>query len=673
MIHATTLSMIPVAIVAPAVIAQPDVTVTPSSRTAYQPITLDLDTGETLSETGSTNPFLQRRLIVTFTAPSGDRFEVPGFFAGDGTGPTATSHTGSIFRIRFTPDEPGTWTYEVSYRSGNSVAVNLSPTAGTAQPSRGDGLTGSFTVNPPNPGAPGFLGKGRLLWTGEHYLRFQNGEAWVKGGTNSPENWLGYTGFDNTSDGGSGPLTPDGLHAFPTHEDDWNPGDPDWNRTDPPGTNNGRAIIGALNYLESVGVNGIYFLPMNIGGDARDTWPYIGDIDPLGSPSNENKRFDISKLAQWDIVFQHAQRKGICLQIVLNEAETANKIELDNAELENERKLYYRELVARFGYHNAIVWNICEEYNLNLNLTAEGVLDFADYLAAIDPYEHPTTVHSAGNPFDPTSGPWQYFVGQPLIDLTSLQRQGSVDGWGEAIAAYRAESAALGQPLAVMVDEPGSPTRDVANYDEFRKRVIWDVLLSGGGGEWFISQNDHALEDFRNFDKIYRETTIARRFIEDNLPFTEMDPVNSLVSGETSTFDGAEVFVKPGSVYAIYYPSASNTGNLDLTGHNRAFRLRWFNPRTGLFQGSERTVQGGGILDMPAPPTSASNDWVALLTASQGCLADVNGNGDIESGDYFAWIDAFNNNDPIADQNQDGIVDPSDYFAWVDNYNIGCP
>ena len=52
----------------------------------------------------------------------------------------------------------------------------------------------------------------------------------------------------------------------------------------------------------------------------------------------------------------------------LNEAEEANKRELDGGELGVERKLYYRELIARFAHHPALQWNLCEEFNIGLDL-----------------------------------------------------------------------------------------------------------------------------------------------------------------------------------------------------------------------------------------------------------------------------------------------------------------
>ena len=635
------------------------VTVSPSTGIAYQPITIDLDTDIIFSESGTPNPFLDRRLNITLTSPSNDTFVVPGYFAGDGSGPTTTSNSGEIFRVRFTPTEAGAWSWLVNFRAGTELAVDLDPLAGTPGP--GDGLSGTFTVNPPDATAPGFFAKGRLRYVGGHYLQFLNGDYYVKGGVDSPENWLGYVGFDNTFDGGAGPNTATGLHEFPTHAADWNPGDPDWNRTDPPGTNDGRAIIGALNYLHSTGVNSIYFLPMNIGGDGKDSWPYIGPINPNGSTSNDNTRFDNSKLAQWDIFFNHAQSLGILLHFVLNEAEAPNKQELDNAELGVERKLFYREMIARFGYHNAIQFNISEEYNLNLNLGVPKVLDFAAHISAVDPYDIPVTVHNAGAGENASNGPWSPFYDEADIDLTSIQDARQTTNWGDIVEDYRTESTAAGRPLPVMVDEPGSPTRDFDNdFDEFRKRVIWPILMSGGGGEWFINNRDQALEDFREFDKIWTETGHVVRFFEENLPFNDMLPSDGLISGASNCFEGVDVFALTGQVYAVYYGCADNTGMLDLTGAAGELELRWFNPRNGNFEGGVTTLVGGGMVALGAAPNTASEDWAALIT-----VVDCNENGIADAMDIADMTSADCNANLVPDECEpdadgDGAIDDCD-------------
>ncbi|MEM9066000.1 MAG: GC-type dockerin domain-anchored protein [Planctomycetota bacterium] len=621
-------------------------TVSPAAPIAAQPVTIDFTGTEIFDELDTMpSPFLDRRLQVIFTAPSGAMFDVPGYFFGNGldvaAAPPTLTGTGSAWRVRFTPTEPGMWTWQASFTGGGDVAIDRTA---IGIPLDFDGASGSFDVDPIDPSAPGFFAKGKLLHNDTHYLTFTNGDRYIKGGVDSPENWLGYSGFDNTFDGGGADVnTPDDLHAFPTHIMDWNPGDPDWDSPDTPQPNDGRGIIGAINYLASTGVNSIYFLPMNIGGDAQDTWPY-GDpaIDGGGNINNNNFAFDITKLAQWEIVFNHAQAKGLLLHFVLNEAEAPNKQELDDATLGPERRLFYREMIARFGYLPAIQWNISEEYNLNLNLGAATVLEFAAELKAVDPYSTPVAVHNAGSA-QPT-GALEPFIGQADIDLPSIQQARKTNGWGEVVENWRNATAAAGKPLPVMVDEPGSPTRDFGDdFDQFRKQVIWPILASGGGGEWFINNRDQSLEDFREFDKIWRETGHAVRFFESNVPFWLMAPADSLVSGasaaEAGSLDGVEVLARSGFEYVIYYPDASDTGTLDLTGVMGTATARWYNPRSGAFEAGSSPLSGGSNVSLPAAPSPASDDWTLLVLVDdpmqpeQFTLTVENGTGD---GDYTA-------------------------------------
>ncbi len=651
-------------------------TLDPAEPIAYQPIAIDFASGEVLSETSSDpSPFLDRRLQVMFTAPDGRAFDVPGFFAGDGTGATATSFEGDVWRVRFTPDEPGEWSWSASFRGGEDVAVELD--AGAGSPLAFDGASGVFTVDAPDADAPGFFAKGRLDYVGEHYLQFRDGSYYIKGGADSPENWRGYIGFDNTFNGGRGPGTPSGLHEFAPHVMDWNPGDPDWDRTDPPMASAGRGVIGALNYLEGQGINSIYFLPMNTGGDAQDTWPYVGPINPNGAGGNDNVQFDISKLAQWDIVFNHAQAKGIKLHVVLNEAEQPNKRELDGGALGLERRLFYREMVARVGYQNALTWNISEEYNLGGPVfSVDAVKEFAAYLSAVDPYEHPLTVHNAGNPFNPASGPWAPFIGEHDFDMTSLQRARQVDGWDTAVADYRAFTADQGRPLGVHIDEPGSITRDVGrNFDEVRRRMMWDILLSGGGVEWFINDRDQSLEDFREFEQVWRETTVARRFIEDHLPFWIMSPNSDLVSGEDGQWGGAVVFAPTDGAgpIGVYLPDANPSGSIDLSSYgSRSAQLRWFDPRLGEFVGDARTEASSSSVPLGEPPSMSNEDWALLITPTP-CAADLDGDGELTLFDFIEFQNLFDGGDLDADFDGDGVLTLFDFLEFQNAFDAGCP
>ncbi|MEM1304887.1 MAG: putative collagen-binding domain-containing protein, partial [Planctomycetota bacterium] len=529
----------------------------------------------------------------------------------------------------------------------------------------------------------------------------------------------GYKGFDNTQTKG----TANGngrrglLHEYTGHVGDYNPGDPAWDTPDFDFGNtlaeggDARNIIGYLNYLSSIGVNSQYFLANNIGGDGQDSHPFANISTPTelnGQADNDNLHYDISKLTQWETVFRHAQQKDIHLHFVLNEAETPNKEELDDATLGVERKLYYRELVARFGHHNSLQWNLSEEYDLgngfgnNRSTQAGRINEFADWLADIDPYESPTTVHQANNNnFTnanqiPTNSSWEFFVGDEDFDLTSLQRASQEEGWSDVVEAFRTATDNSGRKLSIHVDEPESITRiDVGANDDtvpgtdalveqfntVRKTMTWDILLSGGGGvEWFINNADQDVEDQRIYEKVYVETAIAREFLEENTRFWEMTPNDDLLSGEDSDYGGGEVFAIEGEQYAIYLPDGSNDDNdggaptLDLTAFTGdEFTLRWFNPQTGEFDPTVVMLAGGTEASLGSTPSGFQNtaDWAALVLLVDG---DANGDSFVSAADYAVFRDtagAAVRPGDLGDADGSSLVDQADYDVFVRQFGPG--
>lgn len=565
--------------------------------TIHHPLTLDFPGPYATENDTSPNPFLTYRLQVTFTAPSGNTYNVPGFFAGDGNG----LGLGNIWRVRFTPDEVGEWQYLVSFRFGDNLAINLDPTAGT--PLSFDGTEDTFTVTPRDPTAPGFLKYGRLEYVGEHYLKFRDGPYFIKSGTNSPENLLGYQEFDETFDQGGLPSGIDFTHLFAPHIDDWNPDDPTWL------DGKGQGLIGALNYLSAQGVNAVYLLPMNLGGDGQETYPFVA---PENTPFNKT-HYDVSKLHQWNIALNHAQERGIQIQFVLSETEIGNETWLDNGALGTERKLYFRELVARFGYLLGVKWNLGEESDFSVaQLQAH-----ADYLRALDPYNHPIAVHTHLD----SSFFYSSLVGDDRFDITSFQYTPELAS--DFIETWRENSESAGRKWVLDMDENAVALTDI-NSDELRKRVLYDVYFSGGNLEWYMGYfpvppteigGDISLEDFATRQEMWQMMRIARNFVETHLPFWEMTPNDSLLTGEDSGFGGAEVFAKLGEVYAIYIPDASPAGSLNLLAASNTdkFVQLWFNPRTGTFEGSATYLYGGALISLGTPPSDPGEDWVVLV------------------------------------------------------------
>ncbi len=553
--------------------------------------------GPPTSEDADPNPFRDYRLDVTFThEPSGLSFAVPGYFAADGRAAESGSEAGRIWRAHFVPDAVGVWSYRASFRSGPDVAVDDEPGAGT--PTGFDGAGGRFAVGPTDKTGRDLRGKGLLRYVGGHYLQFGGtGEFFLKGGADSPENFLAYYEFDNTVDhGGMGNDLPDGLHHYDPHLGDWRAGDPTWRG------GMGKRIIGALNYLAGEGMNSVYFLTMNVKGDGREVYPWT-DYDG-------RDRYDVSKLDQWEIVFEHMDRRGLMLHVVTQEEE--NDQLLNGGDLGPDRRLYYRELVARFSHHLALIWNLGEESS-NTQAQREA---FARYIRALDPYDHPIVMHTSPSDRD---AHYDSLLGFDAFEGPSLQINNS-NYVNENTRRWRKRSAAAGRPWVVMVDETGRPATGLPpdaidpNHDGFRHRVLWGNLMGGGAGvEWFFGlnfdHNDLDCEDWRSRANMWGHTRRALAFFQVHLPFNEMTPCNELLDNED-----AFCLAKPGEVYAIYLKVFEPT-NLDLGDSSERFVLRWYNPRGGgpLRDGPWLNTQGPGAVRIGIPPAEPERDWVVLL------------------------------------------------------------
>ncbi len=553
--------------------------------------------GPQTDESATVNPPRDYRLDVQFT--QGDkRYVVPGFYAADGNAAETSARSGNRWRIHFAPDAPGKWSYRASFRTGPNVAVADDVNAG--EPTAFDGATGTLNIEPTDKTGRDHRAKGRLRYVGLRYLQFANGEFFLKGGADSPENFLAYADFDgnpskpkNLGAGRSGEAAPAPWHRYEPHRGDWRDGDPTWRG------GKGKAIIGALNYLASTGMNSVYFLTMNVGGDGNDVWPWI---DP-----NTRDRFDCSKLDQWEIVFSHMDRLGIMLHVITQETE--NDQLLDGGELGIQRKLYYRELVARFGHHLAIVWNLGEE---NTNTDSQRAA-FSRFIHELDPYKHPIVVHTYPGKYDEVYSP---LLGNEHFHGPSLQVGDMKATHGETLKWVK-RSAAAGRPWFVCLDEIGpsdvgvKPDVDDPDHDDVRRYALWGNLMAGGSGcEWYFgykfAQNDLGCEDWRSRRRMWDQTRHALEFFRAHLPFVEMKPADEL----TSRADDY-CLAKPGEVYAIYLPGGSTALQLP----EGRYTVKWFNPRQGgpLRLGSVAELTGPGKPSIGNPPEEAARDWVVLV------------------------------------------------------------
>lgn len=497
---------------------------------------------------GTINPWLYMRITAVVTPPSPHApFQLAGYFMGDGSSGDPCDgfiDVGRFFGVRLSPENwPGTWSAVLHLESGigsDGRPINVSddafpsPTATQLY-----SLSTSINVVGPNPMAQGFRSKGFLRV--DHaspypYYSFSNAglpdseRYFLKTGVNSPENFLAYEGFWETDKVAGLGIRHDYAKQFDgvSHVIDAPAGGPtwptrSWRRNTPSdprtlvtfsdgascGANFGAAgttVIGAIQYLSDQGMNSIYMLPMNLGGDGKDVHPFavIPETEPTRNTPSDRQlamNYSVKRLQEWNTVFEFANRKGVLVQLVLHERERPNVEWLgfspelgaspSTAQLRSltwARRLYLKQMVAHFGHNLGVRWNLCEENawgdgSPNRQFNLPELRAMAEWIERWDGYaDHPITVHT--NPVSSSSANGLDLYNQILmgaggdwLDATSFQihageRGGSAavtndypssnysfgpDVYGNTVETMTGQFNTAGRNGVVDVDEQGSP------------------------------------------------------------------------------------------------------------------------------------------------------------------------------------------------------------------------
>jgi CubicO group peptidase (beta-lactamase class C family) len=469
---------------------------------------------------------------VVFSGPDGSRYRVPGFYDGDGK----QGENGNVWKVRFSADKAGAWTHTTE--SSHSAL---------------SGKTGRFVVTDVPNDAQGFWKWGRLEYTGTpqnqiRYLKFRDGPYWLKAGCDDPENFLGKSPhFDTLA-----------------------------------------KRKAAVDYLAGRGINSLYIMTHNIDGDDKDVWPWLGNsANEAKSNGAKDVRFDISKLEEWRELFEHMQTRGVVPYLILED---------DSAWKHYDHDRYDRELIARFGYLPAVVFNLGEEHNENYSLRDS--LARAKRFKTLDPYRHPLGIHNVNQPNDA-------YVDSPDLDLTAIQT-------GQPGRASKLEFALAHNQIAVAwIERCRSRGRRVlvANFDEGRpeldRRAWWSAYL--GGGVWEAHVPAPYDRPLASCETTWTELGGTRAFME-SVPFHEMQPRNDLVvKGQ------AFCLARPPAVYAFYVPRGGSV-SVHLAPDQR-YTCDWWNPangKDGQFTAAQQTAGGQQTLTPPG-----DGDWALRIRLSK--------------------------------------------------------
>jgi hypothetical protein len=245
----------------------------------------------------------------------------------------------------------------------------------------------------------------------------------------------------------------------------------------------------------------------------------------------------------------------------------------------------YREIVARFGYLPALLFNLGEEHNENYRLA--DALKLMRLLADLDPFRHPRGIHNVNRPSDA-------YIDAPTIHFTSIQTTGKDPLVHNRLTIDWIERC-KGRNTRILV----------VNYDEGRpeedRRAWWSAYMAGAVWEAHVkAPYDRPLT---TWDDLWTQLGGTRAFME-TLPFWRMEARNDLV-----TAGDAFCLAAPGLAYGLYLPSGGKV-TLDLVP-GVAYEATWWNPangRGGKFLPAGKVPGGRQTFAAPGP-----GDWALRI------------------------------------------------------------
>lgn len=596
------------------------------TQETWHKVTLTYTSSASYTETTGTNPFRDRRLIVTFTGPSSQTYEVHGYFAADGNAAETSANSGNKWKVHFVADEPGTWTYTTSFRSGTDIAAEYPINSATGSALDFNGESGSIIIAASTASVDSHKYKGQVRYVpGSRYLQHAGtGEAFLKIGMDSPETMLCYEDFDNTIAGRNDPTLTEKVKTWEPHQIDYDAAEASsytWQ------SGKGTEMLGMLKYIQRNGMNAISFIPITVTGDGDNVWPWAAtahaSVDTPTTDAANQMMYDCSKLDQWGRIFDYATDLNIFLHFKLQETENGSLL----GGLTAQRKIYYKEMIARYGHNLALNWNVGEE-NVNTDLEVQ---QFADYLDAIDPYGHNITIHTYPNQISRYAN-WD----GPTYDLTGASMQNPM-AWFENTASGEPanheriytivnQAIAAGKHWAVAMDEQVNATTGAAadadytaylgrgtiadNIDEIMTHVFWGTFMAGGYGSeiyygYQTGTTDLTAEDHRSRDEKW---PLGDR----TLDFFRQTNLKNFTQDSTIVTGGAWALKYPGEEYIVYL---QNGGTQSITTTSGPYNLYWYDPRNGgnFLQTATKTLSGGSSQSLGAPPNNTTQAWVAYL------------------------------------------------------------
>jgi len=513
------------------------------------------------------NPFADVKVDAIFTDPDGGAHAMPAFYDGDDT-----------WRVRFRPDQPGTWTYRIASWPVHEGLTQEGSLKGTPHAARG-----ALKATP------------KQGWG----FAYESGE---------PVFLLGDTVYNLFGMAHCGGNVASYLER--------------------------RASQGFNVFRVRLPVSPFHPPDAYSAWQNRRTWPWGGS-----EQSPRFDRFNLDYFRTVDEVVQLAEALGVGFEMIMEAWGFEFPFNSRNVFVPEWEELWLRYLVARYDAYNSVYfWTLQNEYEFYPNgdwrhnpVADRWAMRIARWVKQLAPHGHVISVHNGPNrpPFAVR------FAADPgAVDAVMFQEWGSrgrEDGWlaagiedeildsfaewpGSAVfAEYGYErNAALPITFPPFEHCDGNHTRRGAWRGAFCAMGVINGFENSWGPVMDLEGDQEGVRYLQNVGKFFSQV----------VPFEQLERAHELVlPGAHGQGRRPLALASQGrDLLAVYYP-AGGVAALDLPAERDYAGQWWYDPRTGeLSDAANSRVPDDDRLAYGAPPGRDEEgrplDWVLVLLAS---------------------------------------------------------
>lgn len=490
------------------------------------------------------NKFDGVTLETTFTSPSGNKYDFWGFYDGAG------GNTGNVWKLRFMPDEVGTWSYTWSFSDRSKFG---SGTFDCISSGGGPGVVQPYTEN---------------------------------------SHWWAYNKNPLSTFGGTDPVFIKSYFISPSGENQ----DLDW------------VAPNMYDRLLDAGYNHIQCRDLLKLNDIKEEWWYQDSDAPdsigkyLYSTSGDPTTMNLDVWHELERHMNYLNQHDMLVQMFVG-FDGKNRGQRWRDMSDSEQNWFVKYVVARLSpFANIAGYNYAWETDGNDD---DGDLELARLLQTHDLWNHGRTYHDRfydnGNNHDFGA----YTFG-------AVENHGPGDKHAPLSHNNAAKNKATGKPVYVM--EGNGLWRSFWDATEENViDNIWAVTTGGGSFTWNDADGgneggDKASDLFSRYSNAIDAIDYMVDVVTRDLDWYRMDPRDDLLSNHDTGQWGTHCLADPGRQYLVieYFDSS-----FDLTLESGTYSGFWMDTHTGNRTAIDEFSTGGGARTFTTP---ASEDFVMVLT-----------------------------------------------------------